>query len=178
MKSNLVFSSLLVVSLVFVSCKKEEEAAATTDETPKEIIMPRVQSIPAQTDTQQALPQTVPGQSQPVTTSQTITPNQAPVATKKGMNPAHGQPGHRCDIAVGAPLNSPPGNANQPKAGSAITQQVAPTTITSQTQAQPAAAGTPAILDPNAPVTAPGMNPPHGQPGHVCGTPVGAALPK
>jgi hypothetical protein len=24
------------------------------------------------------------------------------------MNPSHGQPGHRCDIAVGAPLNSKP----------------------------------------------------------------------
>ncbi len=26
-----------------------------------------------------------------------------------GMNPPHGQPGHRCDIPVGAPLDSPPG---------------------------------------------------------------------
>jgi hypothetical protein len=25
-----------------------------------------------------------------------------------GMNPAHGQPNHRCDIAVGEPLNSKP----------------------------------------------------------------------
>jgi hypothetical protein len=32
----------------------------------------------------------------------------APVTTTvKGMNPQHGQAGHRCDIAVGAPLNSP-----------------------------------------------------------------------
>ena len=23
------------------------------------------------------------------------------------MNPQHGEPGHRCDISVGAPLNSP-----------------------------------------------------------------------
>jgi len=29
------------------------------------------------------------------------------------LNPAHGQPGHRCDIAVGAPLNSAP--AAQPQ---------------------------------------------------------------
>ncbi len=34
------------------------------------------------------------------------TPPAAKVAP--GMNPAHGEPGHRCDIAVGAPLNSPP----------------------------------------------------------------------
>jgi hypothetical protein len=26
----------------------------------------------------------------------------------RGLNPAHGQPGHRCDIAVGQPLNSTP----------------------------------------------------------------------
>jgi hypothetical protein len=28
--------------------------------------------------------------------------------TAPGMNPPHGQPNHRCDIAVGAPLNSKP----------------------------------------------------------------------
>jgi hypothetical protein len=42
-------------------------------------------------------------------TNATIKPSTlpaAPVAT--GMNPQHGQPGHRCDIAVGAPLDSKP----------------------------------------------------------------------
>ena len=180
MKSNLVFSSLLVVSLVFVSCKKEDEATATADETPKEIIMPRVQSIPMQTTTQQQTTQNaVPVQNQPMTANQTITPSQI-VTTKKGMNPQHGQPGHRCDIAVGAPLNSPPGNANQPKAGSAISQQIDPSKFTTQTQtSQPTT--TPAILSPNGTATtttAPGMNPPHGQEGHQCGIAVGAPLPK
>lgn len=54
---------------------------------------------------------TIPGTStQPIA----ITPAQkAPVQTivpskGAGLNPAHGQPGHRCDIAVGAPLNSKP----------------------------------------------------------------------
>lgn len=177
MKSNLFFCSLLTASFVFTSCKKEEEAT-TTSETPKEIIMPRVQSIPAQTYTQQPTIQNVaPTQNQPVTTSQTLTPNPQ-VATKKGMNPPHGQPGHRCDIAVGAPLNSPPGNANKPKAGTAITQQIDPSKFTTQTTSQPT--GAPAILNPDAAATttAPGMNPPHGQPGHQCGIAVGAPLPK
>jgi hypothetical protein len=42
------------------------------------------------------------------------------------------------------------------------------------------AATTPAILNPNATetVTAPGMNPPHGQAGHDCAVAVGAPLPK
>src|SRR5688572_14008415 len=32
----------------------------------------------------------------------------AQTTTAPGMNPPHGQPGHRCEIAVGAPLNSAP----------------------------------------------------------------------
>src|SRR5436190_10858921 len=34
----------------------------------------------------------------------------APVIASSGLNPAHGQPGHRCDIAVGAVL-PPQGSA-------------------------------------------------------------------
>ena len=182
MKSNLVFSSLLSVSFLLVSCKKEEETSETSSDAPKEIIMPRVQSIPAQTTAQQPAQQNVTQvQNMPVATGQAIAPTQTPVVTKKGMNPPHGQPGHRCDIAVGAPLNSPPGNAAQPKQGTANIQQFTPgtpstTTTTTTTAAQPS--GAPALLDPNAPVTAPGMNPPHGQPGHQCGIAVGAPLPK
>jgi hypothetical protein len=79
-----------------------------------------------------------------------------------GKNPAHGQPGHRCDIAVGAPLDSKPA----PK----------PATINNTT---PQVAATPANppVSPQAPVvTAPGKNPPHGQPGHRCDIAVGASL--
>lgn len=177
MKSNLIFSSMLCVSLLFVSCKKEDEAETTaTDDKPKEIIMPRVQAIPAQNYSQQG-PQTVTPQPQQVMPGQPVTAGQAPVTTKPGMNPPHGQPGHRCDIAVGAALNSKPAAA-QPKAGSANIQQINPAAFTTTQTSQPAAASTPAILDPNAPATAPGMNPPHGQPGHQCGVAVGAALPK
>jgi hypothetical protein len=38
----------------------------------------------------------------------------APVATGAGLNPEHGKPGHRCDIAVGVPLNSAPAPAPTP----------------------------------------------------------------
>ena len=37
--------------------------------------------------------------------SNTVSVNQ-PQQTAPGMNPPHGQPNHRCDIPVGAPLNS------------------------------------------------------------------------
>lgn len=174
MKSNILFTALLGTSLLFVACKKEDEAEVTTSDKPKEIVMPRVQAIPAQTYTQQPVPQPVAPQPQQAVAGQPVTASQTPVTTKPGMNPPHGQPGHRCDIAVGAPLNSKP---QQPKAGSATVQRGTPT-FTTTTTSQPAATSTPAILDPNAPVTAPGMNPPHGQPGHQCGIAVGAPLPK
>ena len=41
----------------------------------------------------------------------TTTPQATQTQTAPGMNPPHGQPNHRCDIAVGAPLDSPPGKA-------------------------------------------------------------------
>lgn len=76
------------------------------------------------------------------------------VAIGKGMNPSHGQPGHRCDIPVGAPLNSKPKT---------------PTTQTTSVANNNPISGTPAVLSPNTTNTVAGTNPPHGQPGHVCG---------
>ena len=79
-----------------------------------------------------------------------------------GINPAHGQPNHRCDVAVGAPLNSVPNN------GSA---SVAQTNVRPQnTQTISSKMSTPKI------VTAKGMNPPHGEKGHRCDIAVGAPL--
>ena len=92
--------------------------------------------------------------------SQTAT-NTTAVAV--GMNPAHGQKGHRCDIPVGAPLNSP---------------AVAAKTTTTSTSA-PQMTVTPSTTSTATPITtAEGMNPPHGQEGHRCDIAVGAALPK
>lgn len=73
------------------------------------------------------------------------------VSTAPGMNPEHGKPGHRCDIAVGAPLNSKPATAaSKPTATTTATPAITP--------------------------VAPGMNPQHGQPGHRCDIAVGAPL--
>jgi hypothetical protein len=100
----------------------------------------------------------------PTTTAQPVTApvavNAVPSATQTtaaGINPAHGQPGHHCDIAVGAPLNSKP-----------VTAKSATATKTIQ----------PAIAQQRAPVkpAAHGMNPAHGQPGHRCEIAVGAPL--
>lgn len=70
------------------------------------------------------------------------------------INPAHGEPGHRCDIKTGDPLPAPGSGTAAPKA--------APSKSISATPAVPAGAK---------------VNPPHGQPGHRCDIQVGAALP-
>ena len=89
----------------------------------------------------------------PVTTAQPVTQKAA-----AGINPAHGQPNHRCDIAVGAPLNSKPVSNN---ATPAIVSTASPS---------------PVITTPPVQKVAKGMNPAHGQPGHRCDIAVGAPL--
>ncbi|WNM20395.1 hypothetical protein [Flavobacterium capsici] len=167
MNSSIKFlASAFALSLVLISCKKEEEAVVS--DTPKEIILPRVQPIPTGS---YVTPQQTVQQPQ-----QTVTPAPQPVAqnqvvTKPGMNPPHGQPGHRCDIQVGAPLSSPPG-AKPATMGTATAKHLDPSMFTTTPAASPATAETTAV------VTEPGKNPPHGQEGHVCSIPVGADLPK
>ena len=82
---------------------------------------------------------------------------QATTQTAQGMNPPHGQPGHDCKIPVGAPLNS------STKSNVVNPQPTQPNVIQKPQMTTQ---------------TAPGMNPPHGQPGHDCKIPVGAPLNK
>ena len=64
-------------------------------------------------------------------------------------NPAHGEEGHRCDLPVGAPLNT------------ASTSNTTQEMTTSPVRLKSAT---------------PKINPPHGEPGHDCSVPVGAEL--
>lgn len=157
MKTKILLGSLLAASLFMTSCKKElepQESAKPAEATADATTAPAMDQVPvnAQPQTQQPV-QVQPQQVQP----------QAQ-ATAPGMNPPHGQPGHRCDISVGAPLNSPPGQKPAAAPTAVPTQAAAPTTITPVNNASI--------------VTAPGMNPPHGQPGHRCDIQVGQPLPK
>jgi hypothetical protein len=80
------------------------------------------------------------------------------------LNPKHGEPGHRCDIQVGAPLNSKPNTVSQP----------APTVSST---APIGAAAIPALQLPNTGASTGGkVNPKHGEPGHRCDIAVGAPL--
>lgn len=92
-----------------------------------------------------------------------ITTQTAPPSTAPGMNPPHGQPNHRCDIGVGVPLDSPAGTGKS----TPVNPQLSTTSMSSST---PSTA--PTIAMP----TAPGMNPPHGQPNHRCDIGVGVPL--
>ncbi|GGD91216.1 hypothetical protein GCM10011312_13770 [Planktosalinus lacus] len=75
------------------------------------------------------------------------------------VNPAHGQPGHRCDIPVGAPLN-----------GSSKEQTIKST----QSPVIKNSGNVP--VNSNNTSTGENVNPAHGQPGHRCDIPVGAPL--
>ncbi len=119
------------------------------------------------------LPGNIPqGQQQLVTTTSQPVNISSSASTPAGMNPPHGQPGHRCDIEVGAPLNSKPNAAATPAA-----------TVTTTTTTTPGSGVLAPTPQPNTPVAAaakvttpPGMNPPHGEPGHRCDISVGAPL--
>jgi hypothetical protein len=87
------------------------------------------------------------------------TPPIAHANAGNNLNPAHGQPGHRCDISVGAPLNSKPAAKNTVPATVSTTPP--PVSVTAAPLPQKVAVG---------------INPPHGQPGHRCDISVGAPL--
>lgn len=76
-----------------------------------------------------------------------------------GLNPEHGMLGHRCDIPVGAPLDTPLQGENQNNAP--------PTPVLMNNNANKA------FLQEGESIKA---NPEHGQPGHRCDIPVGAPL--
>jgi hypothetical protein len=156
---NLI-TPLFIIAFVLISCKNE------TENQPPKAVVPFYQVAnqqqnqtlkTAQPDQGQSL---YPASSTQTTTTQTQTVT-APVAVAKGMNPSHGQPGHRCDIPVGAPLNTAVAT-NKSSANQVINQSNMTVTPSS-----------------TAVTTAPtpkGMNPPHGQPGHRCDIPVGSPL--
>jgi hypothetical protein len=152
------FIGLIAVSLLAASCKKDERATYL-----KEEANAGQPSVALNNTSKTALMDQAGIQS---------SPNPAPMATAPGMNPPHGQPGHRCDIPVGQPLNGAPATAttvsqNINANGNNIVQidpnAVSPGKITLNNNGKQVK-------------TAPGMNPPHGQPGHRCDIPVGQPL--
>ncbi len=165
MKKKLFFASI-ICGVLFISCKKDEEVK------PIEVVQQPAepfsgeawlkQRIGNQGQTQQRVQQQM---------QQTAQPQTNQTQTAPGMNPPHGQPGHRCEIAVGAPLNSKPTQnvKSQP------TQIVNSKPIEQPVMNVNSKTSSATIVGTSTP---PGMNPPHGQEGHRCDVAVGAPLPK
>lgn len=102
----------------------------------------------------------------PQTTTTTTAAIPTATTSKGALNPAHGQPGHRCEIAVGAPLTSAATTTAMPQVTTSPTIQPQ-NPIISNTQPQLTAPASKATT---------GLNPAHGQPGHDCKIAVGAPL--
>ena len=170
---------LIASSVILLSCDKK---ATATQET-SEVATPNNDSTAvADTITANAPVETMDGMQQvaapTVTTTTTspatvttVAPPPSQVVTnqsgkKPTLNPAHGQPFHRCDIQVGAPIDSAPQQNPAP--------QMAPQ------QSSNSNFNTSPIAPAAAPVQAtgpkPALNPAHGQPHHRCDLQVGAPL--
>lgn len=168
-------NKLLIVALgafSFISCAEPPASAEPTSAA----VVAAPTPVSAVSDTPTNIISAQPGANPVVLNAPATQPVTQAASTAKGMNPAHGQPGHRCDIPVGAPLNSPAGAAPQPQV-----QQIQPTSTPTGpssvgpqiTPIQPAPSAQPAIV----PAGGKGrINPAHGQPGHDCAKPVGAPL--
>lgn len=157
-----IFLGMFAAGILVVSCKKDEKPTYIKDETGAQQSASLVNNTPQPSLLNQA------GIS-------TATPSSQSVVTAPGMNPPHGQPGHRCDIPVGQPLNGAGGTT---AATNPSTQNVT-VNGNNSVQVDPNAVSPGKIMiDQNGKQvkTAPGMNPPHGQPGHRCDIPVGQPL--
>ena len=139
---------IFISSLLSTSCKSDTEIQKSI--TPKNVVPFTVvgNQMKAQSTSEQQI-----NSNNPSSTTTAAT----------GMNPAHGQPGHICEIPVGAPLNSPATSNNQQNAP-------VPTVTTTPAQSAPNPVEQVATTE--------GANPPHGQANHRCDIAVGAPLPK
>lgn len=163
MNMKTILAGAFLTSILFVSCKKDlqpQESSETVVTPETEVTATENQTMEKQFEVQN------PNQTPQAVSAPNPVQTQA-AKTAPGMNPPHGQPNHRCDIAVGAPLNSP--KAATPTPAAPTMQPAAP---------QGQATVMPVDMKSGTTATAPGMNPPHGQPGHRCEIAVGAPLPK
>ena len=90
---------------------------------------------------------------------------------KPALNPEHGLPYHRCEIAVGAPIDSAP---TQNAAPQVVPQQTAVNNSFNTNPISPSLAPSSAPAQATGPK--PANNPAHGQPHHRCDLEVGAPL--
>ncbi len=171
--NKIVILSLVSSVLFSYACNENKATEDNTSNTSMESGM-TTQEMPASTDTPSTQILPVNQTLDPTTVIQQSNPSiSTPPSSSGALNPPHGEPGHDCAIAVGAPLNSAKGTQDikmntQPSSPATSSPIITPATAPAPVIAAPA---------PSSPgQTAPGMNPPHGEPGHDCAKPVGAPL--
>lgn len=169
MKKLVILS--LVIASGFTACESNDEETTTETISTTKMVTPPPPPAPVTPAADTALARRanpnvtqIPVQ-QPVTQ---VPPPPINIASAPKLNPAHGQPGHRCDISVGAPL--PTGGAPTAAAAQAATvPQPQPVQMTVPPPPPPVMRATPSTAGKM-------LNPAHGQPGHRCDIAVGAPL--
>ena len=173
-----------VLAAIFLSACGGNPPQYEQQASPSAVSFPSTSPYAQQQDTVVQNITSSPTVGQEVALPTTVVPNQVPVAqptakNASALNPAHGEPGHRCDIPVGTPLSTPPQQPQQAQNVQSQVKQVQPI------QAAPVAVPQPSSqMFPAQPATGAGapntagkrINPPHGEPGHDCAVPVGQAL--
>jgi len=153
---------LVLITFALVSCQKKNETPEPLSPELASYEQKSASDSSNVTNAQNSAPIIMNNSALVAPQSNTVSVNQTQ-PTAPGMNPPHGQPNHRCDIPVGAPLNSKKAEATTVKTTDIQTTTTAPiATPQNNTSSTTVAAG---------------MNPAHGQPGHRCDIPVGAPLP-
>ena len=153
---------LIILTLTLVSCQKKNETPETLSPELASYEQKSASDSSNVTNAQNSAPIIMNNSAPVAPQSNTVSVNQ-PKPTAPGMNPPHGQPNHRCDIPVGAPLNSKKAEPTMVKTTDIQTSTTTPIAVPENN------AGSTSVAD--------GMNPAHGQPGHRCDIPVGAPLP-
>lgn len=176
-----VKSFLWVAVLVLMTAASCNQTKNEPEQKPQVPVLPQTQNTSSSQDAAATSVETPATAVQPAATAAPATSAQ-PAASQTGtqvvMNPPHGQPGHRCDIPVGAPLNSAPATTarqatvNSSAGGSAATQNSMAPTIENARRLNPSQS-TASTSSSNSGK----INPPHGQPGHRCDIAVGSPLP-
>ncbi len=154
--------ALVLIAFGLVSCQKKNETPENLSPELASYEQESASDSSNVTSAQNSAPITMNNSAPVAPQSNTVSVNQ-PQPTAPGMNPPHGQPNHRCDIPVGAPLNSKKAETTTVKSTDIQTSTTAPIAAPQNN------AGSTSV--------AAGMNPEHGQPGHRCDIPVGAPLP-
>lgn len=166
--SSLLLSSILLISF---ACSENSSSNESSEELPVEELQTTIDTPTIDNSEAQVL------DVNPEIIQQSTTTAPSPVKSGAGLNPPHGEPGHDCAIAVGAPLGSAPSGATQtiqpniqnpssvPAQTSPVINPTTPTPVTTMPGGQTPAAGSTGKV-----------NPAHGEPGHDCAKPVGAPL--